>query len=77
METNFFIISDDENSINSDTTLVADVKPATQSTQVGTSLLVTKAKSNQQHHSQIVGDGKVESYVNCKFFFLNLLISLS
>lgn len=62
METNFFIISDDENNMSSDTTLVADVRPSTQQNPslVGTSLLVTKGKSGQRH-SQIVGNSKLES----------------
>ena len=64
METNFFIISDDEKGASSDTTLIADVKPSSPSL-VGTSLLVTKAKSGQRH-SQVVGSAKTENSANCK-----------
>lgn len=64
METNFFIISDDEKGSNSDTTLIADMKPS----QVGTSLLVTKAKTGQRH-SQMVGNAKAENSANCKCDF--------
>lgn len=55
METNFFIISDDENNSNSDATLIADVDKSTKTNPsiVGTNLLVTKGKSGQRH-SQIV-----------------------
>lgn len=67
METNFFIISDDEKGTNSDTTLIADVKPSPPAL-VGTSLLVTKAKTGQRH-SQMVGNAKAENSANCKCDF--------
>lgn len=69
METNFFIISDDENNADSDTTtLIADVKPSQQTPSlVGTSLLVTKKGKTGQRYSQIIGNGKTENYLNSKY----------
>ena len=69
METNSFIISEsDDSNLNSETTLIADVKSLQQNPSlIGTSLLVTKAKSGQKH-SQVIDNGKMESYLNCKCF---------